>query len=128
MAKEHRLSGWSWHSVSREPAERHESYLHVQSNADYFINHNVVFQCGIVVVNTMLRFYGTRRKTDFSDIQLTSAPKSDSCHILTLLQLLDGEVGAQSLRAGAVGVRKMLGIDAEAVGGVADAVALECQC
>ena len=122
------MSDWSWYSVSREPAERHESYLHVQSNADYFINHNVVFQCGIVVVNTMLRFYGTRRKTDFSDIQLTSAPKSDSCHILTLLQLLDGEVGAQSLRAGAVGVRKMLGIDAEAVGGVADAVALECRC
>ena len=78
--------------------------------------------------NASFLWNGTRRKPDFSDIQLTSAPKSDSCHILTLLQLLDGEVGAQSLRAGAVGVRKMLGIDAEAVGGVADAVALECQC
>ena len=78
--------------------------------------------------NASFLWNGTRRKPDFSDIQLTSAPKSDSCHILTLLQLLDGEVGAQSLRAGTVGVRKMLGIDAEAVGGVADAVALECQC
>jgi len=39
-------------------------------------------------------------------------------------QLLDTEVGAQVLGAGTVGVGEMLCVDAEAVGGVADAIAL----
>ena len=39
-------------------------------------------------------------------------------------QLLDTEVGAQVLGAGTVGVCQVLCVDAEAVGGVADAIAL----
>ena len=39
-------------------------------------------------------------------------------------QLLDTEVGAQVLGAGTVGVCQVLCVDAEAVGGVADAVTL----
>lgn len=44
------------------------------------------------------------------------------------LQLLNTEVGAELLGAGAVGVGQVLCIDAEAVGSVADTVALSsCQ-
>ena len=39
-------------------------------------------------------------------------------------QLLDTEVGAQILSASAIGICQVLCVDAEAVGGVADAVAL----
>lgn len=40
------------------------------------------------------------------------------------LQLLNSEVGTEFLGASTTGIRKVLGIDAEAVGCVADAVAL----
>ena len=45
-------------------------------------------------------------------------------NLFLTLQLLNTEVGAESLSAGTVGVCQVLRVDAEAVSGVADAVTL----
>jgi hypothetical protein len=57
------------------------------------------------------------RKTDFLNILHFFS-------LLLTLQLLDGEVGAQRLGVSVCWISKVLGIYAEAVGGVANAVAL----
>lgn len=49
-------------------------------------------------------------------------PRSHFCFLA--LQLLDDEIGAHLLRVGVARVGEMLSVDALAVGGIADAVAL----
>ena len=49
-------------------------------------------------------------------------PHSQFCFLA--LQLLDDEIGAHLLRVGVARVGEMFGVDALAVGGIADAVAL----